>query len=35
VIVVGRKGEVEYFGADGKREASALGIRLELLAELF
>jgi len=35
VIVVGRKGEVEYFGAEGKREASALGLRLELPAELF
>jgi Uma2 family endonuclease len=35
VIVVGRKGEVEYFGAEGKREASALGIRLELPSELF
>jgi Uma2 family endonuclease len=35
VIVVGRKGEVEYFGAEGRREASALGIRLELPAELF
>jgi Uma2 family endonuclease len=34
-IVVGRKGEVEYFGAEGKRETSALGIRLELPAELF
>jgi len=34
-IVVGRKGEVEYFGAEGKREASALGIRLDLPAELF
>jgi Uma2 family endonuclease len=35
VIVVGRKGEVEYFGAEGKREASALGMLLELPAELF
>jgi hypothetical protein len=34
-IVVGRKGEVEYFGAEGRRETSALGIRLELPAELF
>jgi Uma2 family endonuclease len=35
VILVGRKGEVEYFGADGRRETSALGILLELPAELF
>jgi Uma2 family endonuclease len=35
VIVVGLKGEVEYFGPDGKREASALGIRLALPPELF
>jgi Uma2 family endonuclease len=35
VIVVGRGGEVEYYGAEGRREASALGIRLELPAELF
>jgi len=35
VIVVGRKGEVEYFGPEGRREASALGLRLELPAALF
>ena len=35
VIVVGVKGEVELFGPDGKREASALGIRLALPPELF
>jgi Uma2 family endonuclease len=35
VIVVGRKGEVEHYGAEGRREASALGLRLELPAELF
>jgi len=35
VIVVGRKGEVEYFGAEGRREASALGLRFELPSELF
>jgi Uma2 family endonuclease len=34
-IVVGLKGEVEYFGSGGKLEVSALGIRLELPAELF
>ena len=34
-IVVGLKGEVEFFGPKGKLEASALGIRLELPAELF
>jgi Uma2 family endonuclease len=34
-IVVGLKGEVEFFGPGGKLEASALGIRLELPAELF
>lgn len=35
VIVVGREGEVEYLGPEGQREASALGIRLELPRELF
>lgn len=35
VIVVGLKGEVEYFGPDGKRESSALGIGLELPPGLF
>ncbi len=35
VIVVGLKGEIEYFGAEGKRETSALGLRLELPPELF
>ena len=35
VILVGRKGEVEYFGVEGRREASALGIRLALPADLF
>ena len=34
-IVVGLKGEVEFFGPGGKLEASALGIRLELPSELF
>jgi Uma2 family endonuclease len=34
-IVVGLKGEVEFFGPGGKLEASAVGIRLELPAELF
>jgi len=35
VIVVGLKGEVEFFGPEGKRESSALGIALALPAELF
>jgi Uma2 family endonuclease len=35
VIVVGRKGEVEHYGAEGRRGASVLGLRLELPAELF
>ncbi len=35
VITVGRKGEVEYFGPEGKRGQSALGLKLELPAELF
>ena len=34
-IVVGLKGEVEFFGPKGRLEASALGIQLELPAELF
>jgi Uma2 family endonuclease len=34
-IVVGLKGQVEFFGPEGKLEASALGIRLELPADLF
>jgi Uma2 family endonuclease len=35
VIVVGLKGEIELFGAEGKRAASALGIVLSLPASLF
>jgi Uma2 family endonuclease len=35
VIVVGLEGEVEYFGPDGKRQASALGVTLALPADLF
>ncbi|MGH9578170.1 MAG: Uma2 family endonuclease [Terriglobales bacterium] len=34
-IVVGLKGEVDFFGPLGKLELSALGLRLELPAELF
>ncbi len=35
VIVVGLQGEVEFFGAEGKRKSSALGISLALPADLF
>jgi Uma2 family endonuclease len=35
VIVVGLRGEREFFGPDGRREASALGIELALPPELF
>jgi Uma2 family endonuclease len=35
VIVVGLKGEVQFFGPEGKRKSSALGISLALPAELF
>lgn len=35
VIVVGLKGEIEFFGPEGKRAASALGIVLDLPASLF
>jgi Uma2 family endonuclease len=35
VYVVGLKGEIEIFGPQGKRDASALGIVLALPAELF
>jgi Uma2 family endonuclease len=35
VIVVGLKGEIRYFGAEGGREASALGVRLQLPRDLF
>lgn len=35
VIVVGLRGEVEFFGSEGRREASALGISLALPPELF
>jgi Uma2 family endonuclease len=34
-IVVGLKGEIEFFGPQGKLESSALGLRLELSPELF
>ena len=35
VIVVGLRGEIEFFGAEGKRATSALGISLALPPELF
>jgi Uma2 family endonuclease len=35
VIVVGLKGEVEFFGAEGRRERSTFGLALELPADLF
>jgi Uma2 family endonuclease len=35
VIVVGLKGEIEFFGAEGKRTASAFGLTLALPSELF
>jgi Uma2 family endonuclease len=35
VIIVGRKGEIEYHGPEGRREASALAVALALPAELF
>jgi hypothetical protein len=35
VLVVGLRGEVEIFGAEGKRSASALGINLRLPVSLF
>jgi Uma2 family endonuclease len=35
VVVVGLRGGVEFFGPDGGREASALGIALALPPELF
>jgi Uma2 family endonuclease len=35
VIVVGLKGEIRYFGAEGSREASVLGVKLALPPDLF
>jgi Uma2 family endonuclease len=35
VIVVGLRGELEFFGAEDRREASALGLALALPPELF
>jgi Uma2 family endonuclease len=35
VVVVGLRGELEFFGPDGRCEASALGIALALPPELF
>lgn len=35
VIIVGRRGEIEFFGAEGKRAKSVLGISLVLGADLF
>lgn len=35
VIVVGLHGEVEFFGLEGKRSVSALGVVLQLPSELF
>ena len=35
MIVVGLKGEIRYLGAEGSREASALGVKLALPSDLF
>jgi Uma2 family endonuclease len=35
VIVVGLRGEIEFFGAEGRRNASGLGIAIALPPELF
>ena len=35
VIVVGLRGEIEFFGPEGKRSQSALGVALDLPASLF
>jgi Uma2 family endonuclease len=35
VIVIGLKGEADFFGPEGKRESSALGVALALPADLF
>jgi Uma2 family endonuclease len=35
VIVIGLKGDVEFFGSEGKRTASALSVSLALPADLF
>jgi hypothetical protein len=34
-IVVGLKGEIEFFGPDGRLESSALGLRFDLSPDLF
>jgi Uma2 family endonuclease len=34
-IVVGLKGELEFFGPDGRLESSALGLRFDLSPDLF
>jgi Uma2 family endonuclease len=34
-VVVGLRGEIEFFGPDGRRDASAFGLRLALPIELF
>lgn len=35
VVVVGLKGQVQYFGHEGQREASALGLVLNTDPDLF
>jgi Uma2 family endonuclease len=35
VVVVGLRGEIEFFGPEGKRTQSALSIALDLPASLF
>jgi hypothetical protein len=35
VIVVGLRGEIEFFGPEGRRTASGLGIAITLPPELF
>ncbi len=35
VIVIGRRGQIDFFGAEGKRATSGLGVALALPADLF
>ena len=35
VVIVGIRGEVDYFGPEGKRDASAFGLHINLPPELF
>ena len=35
VLIIGTRGEMEFFGPEGKRDVSAFGVHITLPVELF